>query len=170
MIDIEDLDVHYELRGGTLARLMGRDTGTVRAVDGVNLSLRRGEVLGLVGESGSGKTTLGRALLGLVRATKGSIRYHRDSGVVDIAQANNRQLRKLRTHLQMVFQDPHASLNPSMDIETAVGHPLKIHKLASGRSCGAGSPRRWNGWGSHRPSSSCRSTPPTCPEGRSSVR
>ena len=132
MIDIEELEVHYELRGGTLARLFGRDTGTVRAVDGVNLSLRRGEVLGLVGESGSGKTTLGRALLGLVRATSGAIRYHRASGDVDVATSSNRELRKLRTELQMVFQDPHASLNPSMDIETAVGHPLKIHKLASG--------------------------------------
>ncbi len=132
MIDIEHLQVHYELRGGALARLFGRDTGTVRAVDGVDLQLRRGEVLGLVGESGSGKTTLGRALLGLVRATDGSIRYHRRSGTVDVATANNRELRKLRTELQMVFQDPHASLNPSMNIETAVGHPLLIHGLASG--------------------------------------
>ena len=132
MIDIEDLEVHYDLRGGSFARLFGRDTGTVRAVDGVNIALRRGEVLGLVGESGSGKTTLGRALLGLVRATSGSIRYHRPSGTVDVATAKNRELRKLRTELQMVFQDPHASLNPSMDIETAVGHPLQIHKIASG--------------------------------------
>jgi peptide/nickel transport system ATP-binding protein len=132
MIDIENLEVHYELRGGMLARLFGADTGTVRAVDGVSVSLRRGEVLGLVGESGSGKTTLGRALLGLVRATGGAIRYHRASGVVDVATAKNRELRKLRTELQMVFQDPHASLNPSMDIETAVGHPLLIHKIASG--------------------------------------
>jgi peptide/nickel transport system ATP-binding protein len=132
MIDIEGLEVHYELRGGAFARLFGRDTGTVRAVDGVSIALRRGEVLGLVGESGSGKTTLGRALLGLVRATKGSIRYHRPSGDVDVATANNRELRKLRTELQMVFQDPHASLNPSMNIETAVGHPLLIHGIASG--------------------------------------
>ena len=134
MIDIEELEVHYELRGGSLARLLGRDAGTVRAVDGVSLALRRGEVLGLVGESGSGKTTLGRALLGLVRATSGAIRYHRSSGAkdVDVATAKGRELRKLRTELQMVFQDPHASLNPSMSIETAVGHPLKIHGIASG--------------------------------------
>ena len=123
MIDIEGLEVHYGLRGGSLARLFGRETGTVRAVDGVNLTLRRGEVLGLVGESGSGKTTLGRALLGLVRATDGAIRYHRKSGVVDVATANNRELRKLRTELQMVFQDPHASLNPGMTLQTALAHP-----------------------------------------------
>jgi peptide/nickel transport system ATP-binding protein len=132
LIDIDSLEVHYDLRGGALARLFGRDTGTVRAVDGVSLTLRKGEVLGLVGESGSGKTTLGRALLGLVRPTGGAIRYHRDSGVTDIAASSGRELRQIRTQLQMVFQDPHASLNPSMDIETAVGHPLKIHGIASG--------------------------------------
>ncbi len=132
LIDIEDLEVHYELRGSTLSRLFGRDTGTVRAVDGVNLTLRRGEVLGLVGESGSGKTTLGRALLGLVRPTTGRIVFHRSSGAVDIASVRGRRLRALRTELQMVFQDPHAALNPSMTIETAVGHPLKIHGIASG--------------------------------------
>ncbi len=133
LIDIRGLDVHYGLRGGSLARLFGRDSGTVRAVDGVDLTLRRGEVLGLVGESGSGKTTLGRALLGLVRPTEGEILFHRREGApVDVATASNRELRRLRTDLQMVFQDPHAALNPSMDLETAVGHPLEIHGLASG--------------------------------------
>jgi oligopeptide/dipeptide ABC transporter ATP-binding protein len=132
LIDIEGLEVHYELRGSSLARLFGRDTGSVKAVDGVSVSLRRGEVLGLVGESGSGKTTLGRALLGLVRPTAGAIRYRSANGEVDIATSSNRELRKLRTELQMVFQDPHAALNPSMTIETAVGHPLKIHGIASG--------------------------------------
>jgi oligopeptide/dipeptide ABC transporter ATP-binding protein len=132
LIDIEQLEVHYGLRGGSLARLFGRDTGSVRAVDGVSLTLRRGEVLGLVGESGSGKTTLGRALLGLVRPTGGAIRYHGAEGEVDIATLSNRRLRTLRTELQMVFQDPHAALNPSMTIETAVGHPLKIHGIATG--------------------------------------
>ncbi len=136
LIEVDDLEVHFQLRGGSLARLLGRDTGTVRAVDGVSLALQRGEVLGLVGESGSGKTTLGRALLGLVEATSGHLRYHRedDQGarVVDITQCSGRQLRGLRRELQMVFQDPHAALNPSMNIETAVGHPLRIHGLARG--------------------------------------
>ncbi|MGH8965886.1 MAG: ABC transporter ATP-binding protein, partial [Actinomycetes bacterium] len=139
LIDISDLEVHYQLRGGTFARLVGLDTGTVKAVDGVNISLRRGEVLGLVGESGSGKTTLGRALLGLAAATKGSITY-RDHGegarVTErvVSEMSGRELRQLRTDLQMVFQDPHAALNPSMDIATAVGHPLKIHGIASGQT------------------------------------
>ena len=137
LVDIADLEVHFALRGGTLARLLGMDTGTVKAVDGVNLTVRRGEVLGLVGESGSGKTTLGRALLGLAESTRGSITYlkprpdgHATQQVV--SKMSGRELRELRTDLQMVFQDPHAALNPSMSIESAVGHPLKIHGIASG--------------------------------------
>ena len=132
LLELDRLEVHYRLRGGSLARLFGRDTGTVKAVDGVDLQLGKGEVLGLVGESGSGKTTLGRALLGLVRPTGGAIRYHHDGGVTDLAESSKAELRKMRTELQMVFQDPHAALNPSMNLETAVGHPLKIHGIASG--------------------------------------
>jgi peptide/nickel transport system ATP-binding protein len=137
LLDVEDLQVHFQLRGGSVARLLGLDTGTVKAVDGVDLSLRRGEVLGLVGESGSGKTTLGRALLGLVDSTGGRIVYHdrRPDGAVEdrvVSEMTGRRLRRLRTDLQMVFQDPHAALNPAMDLETAIGHPLKIHKIASG--------------------------------------
>ena len=137
IVSVEDLEVHFGLRGGGLARLFGRDTGTVKAVDGVNFVLHKGEVLGLVGESGSGKTTLGRALLGLAPATQGSITYHEpgDGGAATdrvVSEMSAPQLRKLRTDIQMVFQDPHAALNPSMTIETAVGHPLKIHGIASG--------------------------------------
>jgi len=134
VVDIEDLEVHFQLRGGSLSRLFGRGTGTVKAVDGVNISLRKGEVLGLVGESGSGKTTLGRAMVGLADATHGSITYHGPDGVAGqvVSEMSERRLRQLRTDLQMIFQDPSAALNPSMDIETAVGHPLRIHGVASG--------------------------------------
>jgi len=137
LVDICDLEVHFELRGGTIARLLGLDTGTVKAVDGVNLSLKKGEVLGLVGESGSGKTTLGRALLGLAPATHGSITYRKSRSDAKsheqvVSKMSGRELRELRIDVQMVFQDPHAALNPSMDIETAVGHPLMIHGIASG--------------------------------------
>jgi oligopeptide/dipeptide ABC transporter ATP-binding protein len=140
LLELDDLEVHYELAGGILARLFGVDTGTVRAVDGVTLSIRQGEVLGVVGESGSGKTTLGRALLGLAKATHGTITYqphHRQRGdgaarKQVVSHMSGRELRQLRTDLQMVFQDPHAALNPSMTIETAVGHPLKIHGIARG--------------------------------------
>ena len=137
LVDIRDLEVHFELRGGMFKRLLGMDTGTVKAVDGVNISLKRGEVLGLVGESGSGKTTLGRAMLGLARSTKGSITYHErgEGGQTRervVSQLKGADLRSLRTDLQMVFQDPNAALNPSMTIEAAVGHPLKIHGIAKG--------------------------------------
>ena len=124
LLDVRDLHVHYALRGRTLDRLIGGRPGrSVRAVDGVSFELRRGEVLGLVGESGSGKTTLGRALLSLVPSTSGSVRYDGH----EITGLSERHMRPYRRRLQMVFQDPHASLNPSMDLLTAIGHPLRIH-------------------------------------------
>lgn len=132
IIDLDGLEVHYELGSGVFARLFGLGTKTVKAVDSVTLGVRRGEVLGVVGESGSGKTTLGRALLGLAPTTGGSIMYQGDKGPRRVSAMRGRELRELRTDIQMVFQDPHAALNPSMDIETAIGHPLKIHGIASG--------------------------------------
>jgi oligopeptide/dipeptide ABC transporter ATP-binding protein len=127
LLEVRDLAVHFDLRGGTLSRLLGRDTGTIKAVDGVDLELRRGEVVGLVGESGSGKSTLGRALLGLVPATAGSIRL-KDLHIEDLGR---RQLRDIRRVVQMVFQDPNAALNPSMTVEEAVGDALRVHGMRS---------------------------------------
>ena len=134
VLDVTDLEVHFALHTSGLARLFGRSAATVKAVDGVNLSLQRGEVLGLVGESGSGKTTLGRAMLGLVPATSGSIEHQSAGGTarVDLAGLRGRALRRHRSRLQMEFQDPNAALNPSMTIETAVGHPLVVHGRARG--------------------------------------
>ena len=135
VLDIEDLAVHFQLQGGALSRMLGLKARSVKAVDGVTVSLKRGEVLGLVGESGSGKSTFGRALLGLVPATHGRITYHsEDRGERRVSEMRGAELRQLRTDLQMVFQDPHAALNPSMTIEEAVGHPLVIHKIASGKA------------------------------------
>jgi oligopeptide/dipeptide ABC transporter ATP-binding protein len=127
IIDIRDLSVRFSLGGSTLARLLGRETGVVKAVDGLNLTLRKGEVVGLVGESGSGKSTLGRALLGLVPAADGSIVFDGD----DIAGYSKRQLREHRRHAQMVFQDPNAALNPAMTVEQGVGDALRIHGVKS---------------------------------------
>jgi oligopeptide/dipeptide ABC transporter ATP-binding protein len=127
VVDIRDLSVHFSLAGSTMARLLGRASGTVKAVDGVDLAMGRGEVVGLVGESGSGKSTLGRALLGLAPATNGSILFQGD----DIARMSRRELRELRTRIQMVFQDPNAALNPAMTVERAVGDPLRIHGMRS---------------------------------------
>ena len=127
IIDIHDLSVRFSLGGSILARMLGRETGVVKAVDGLNLTLRKGEVVGLVGESGSGKSTLGRALLGLVPAADGSIVFEGE----DIAGYSKRQLREHRRHAQMVFQDPNAALNPAMTVEQGVGDALRIHGVKS---------------------------------------
>jgi oligopeptide/dipeptide ABC transporter ATP-binding protein len=127
LVEVKNLSVHFALRGGSMARLFGRDTGTIKAVDGINLSLRPGEVVGLVGESGSGKSTLGRALLGLVPATYGSV-HLRDQNLADLSR---RQLREIRQVVQMVFQDPNAALNPSMTVEEAVADALRVHGVRS---------------------------------------
>ena len=123
LLSVEDLHVHFALRGGLFSRFFGADRGSVKAVDGVSFSLRRGEVLGVVGESGSGKTTLGRAILRSVPATSGRISFDG----TDITELSEAQVRPLRRRMQMVFQDPNAALNPAMDLLTAVGHPLRIH-------------------------------------------
>jgi oligopeptide/dipeptide ABC transporter ATP-binding protein len=128
IVKIENLHVDFALRTNAVARLIGSSSGMVRAVDGINIELAEGEVLGLVGESGSGKSTLGRALLGLVRPTGGSITY-RGQELVGLSEP---KLRLLRRKLQMVFQDPHASLNPSMTVGRAISDALRIHGLHSG--------------------------------------
>jgi oligopeptide/dipeptide ABC transporter ATP-binding protein len=126
LLEVRDLKTRFSLRGSFLDRLRGREGGSVKAVDGVSFTLRRGEVLGIVGESGSGKTTLGRTLLGLVRASGGSIRLEG----MEITGLSEAGFRPLRRRLQIVFQDPHASLNPAMTIGESVGDALRIHGIA----------------------------------------
>ena len=127
VIDVRGLSVHFDLQGSSSARLLGIKSGTVKAVDDVDLTLRRGEVVGLVGESGSGKSTLGRALLGLVGATAGSVLFDGR----DLTGMGRRELRGIRKHIQMVFQDPNAALNPSMTVEEAVGDALRVQGVRS---------------------------------------
>jgi oligopeptide/dipeptide ABC transporter ATP-binding protein len=129
LVSIRGLKTYYPIRGSFAQRLVGREAGYVKAVDDVSLDLRKGEVLGLVGESGSGKTTLGRTLLGLVHATEGSVLFDGR----EITKMSERELRTVRREMQVVFQDPHASLNPAMTIEQSVGHPLQIHGIGNGR-------------------------------------
>jgi oligopeptide/dipeptide ABC transporter ATP-binding protein len=126
LLDIRDVNTHFSVGGGVLRR----DQAVVRAVDGVTLDVRKGEIFGLVGESGSGKTTLGRTILGLVPATSGQILYRGH----DLAQLPEHEFRPLRRQLSMIFQDPNASLNPAMTIAQGVGHPLRIHGLTSNRA------------------------------------
>jgi peptide/nickel transport system ATP-binding protein len=129
LVAVRNLKTFYSIRGSFFDRLVGREAGEVKAVNDVSFDLRKGEVLGLVGESGSGKTTLGRTLLGLVRATSGSVVFEGR----EIAGLSEKQLRDQRRRMQIVFQDPHASLNPAMTIEQSVGHPLQIHGVAKDR-------------------------------------
>jgi oligopeptide/dipeptide ABC transporter ATP-binding protein len=127
LLEVRDLKTRFSLRGSFLDRLRGHEAGSVKAVDGVSFTLRRGEVLGVVGESGSGKTTLGRTLLGLVEATDGSIRLDGE----EITGLSDRQFMPLRRRLQIVFQDPHASLNPALTIGASVADPLRFHGLSA---------------------------------------
>jgi len=127
LLEVRDVVTRFSVRGSFLDRLRGREAGFVHAVDGVSFDLRRGEVLGLVGESGSGKTTLGRTLLGLVRPTAGSIKLEGR----EIAGLREGEMRPMRRRLQIVFQDPHASLNPAMTIGASVGDPLRFHGVAT---------------------------------------
>ena len=119
LIAIRDLKVHFSLDHNRV----------VKAVDGVTLDIYNNETLGLVGESGCGKSTLGRAVLRLTEPTSGQV-FYRDT---DLAGLSNRQLREHRRHLQIIFQDPYASLNPRMTVGQIVGEPLETFRLARGR-------------------------------------
>src|SRR5882724_6679788 len=132
LLSIRDLKVHFDLGGGgLLERFMGSRSAArlVKAVDGVTIDILPGETLGLVGESGCGKSTLGRAILRLTEPTSGQV-FYRDR---DLAHLSGRELREQRRHLQIVFQDPYASLNPRMTIGQIVGEPLETFNLARGR-------------------------------------
>src|SRR6476646_2836780 len=118
LLSIRDLKVHFDLGGKRL----------VKAVDGVSLDIFRGETLGLVGESGCGKSTLGRAILRLTEPTSGQVIFRNQ----DLAHLSSRGLREQRRHLQIIFQDPYASLNPRMTIGQIVGEPLETFRLARG--------------------------------------
>ena len=125
LLEVRNLTKHFPLTGGFFNRVVGQ----VRAVDGVDFDLFPGECLALVGESGSGKTTVGRTLLRALAPTAGSVRLHLDGVTHELATATTAALRPLRRHLQMVFQDPYASLNPRMTVFELVGEPLLIHGM-----------------------------------------
>ena len=126
LISIQDLKVHFPVRKS----LFSRAHLVVKAVDGVSLDIFEGETLGLVGESGCGKTTLGRAILRLVEPTSGQVSF-RDK---DLSHLSNRAMRDQRRHLQIVFQDPYASLNPRMTVDQIISEPIRTFRLAEGEA------------------------------------
>lgn len=125
LLKVRNLHTHFGQSGG----LFNRGGNAVKAVNDVSFDLKQGDIFGLVGESGSGKTTLGRTILGLAPATAGEVWWRG----YNLATLNERQFRPLRRQMGMVFQDPNASLNPAMTIVQGVGHPLRIHGIASDR-------------------------------------
>ncbi|PSN12546.1 ABC transporter ATP-binding protein, partial [filamentous cyanobacterium CCP5] len=131
LLRLEGVEQHYALEANFFTKLLGNQQDTViRAVDGVSFDLFPGEVLGLVGESGCGKSTLSRTILQLVRPTAGRIEYLGR----DLTQLSGAELQRQRRDMQMVFQDPHACLNPMMKLGQAIAHPLVIHQLADSQA------------------------------------
>lgn len=125
LLQIEDLKMHFPIYRGVFQR----QVGAVRAVDGVSFDIKRGETLGLVGESGCGKSTTGRAILQLYRPTAGSVYFDG----ADLTTTKGEDLRKMRRKMQMIFQDPYASLNPRMTVADIVGEPLMVHNVGTGK-------------------------------------
>ena len=124
LLQVRDLKMHFPIYAGVFRR----QVGSIKAVDGVSFDILKGETLGLVGESGCGKSTTGRVILRLYEATAGSVVL----GGVDIAQLAREDLRRMRPRMQMVFQDPHASLNPRMTVGAIISEPLDEHGLLKG--------------------------------------
>ena len=126
LLEIRDLKKHFPVGDG----FFSRNKGAVKAVDGVSLKVEQGETLGIVGESGCGKSTLGRTILRLIEPTSGEI-YFQGKNLIGMSQ---RELRNMRRQMQIIFQDPYASLNPRMRVGDIVGEGLEIHKVARGKA------------------------------------
>jgi oligopeptide transport system ATP-binding protein len=126
LLRVDNLVKYFPIKQGIIIQ---KQIGAVHAVDGISFDIRKGETLGLVGESGCGKSTTGRTILQLYRPTAGSVFF----GDVDLVQLKGEELRKMRRYMQMIFQDPYASLNPRMTVGEIIGEPLIIHHMARGK-------------------------------------
>jgi peptide/nickel transport system ATP-binding protein len=129
LLQVQNLCMHFPIFARNFLR---RQVGLVRAADQINFDLMPGETLGIVGESGCGKTTTGRAILRALQPTSGQVLFRHDGAVTDLTQLHRKQLKPLRTQMQMIFQDPFSSLNPRMTVRDIVGEPLVIHNHAKG--------------------------------------
>jgi oligopeptide transport system ATP-binding protein len=125
LIDVENLFMYFPVTAG----IMQKKIADVKAVDGVSFYIKKGETMGLVGESGCGKTTTGRCILQLYKATKGKVTFEG----VDLAKLKKEQMRRMRRNMQLIFQDPFASLDPRMTAGDIIGEPIKVHGLAKGQ-------------------------------------
>ena len=125
LLEVNDLRKYFPIRGGIFSRVVAN----VKAVEDVSFAVKRGEVVGLVGESGSGKTTVGRSILRLIEPTSGEVKFDG----VDITKVNKATMREYRKRMQIIFQDPFASLNPRMSVGDIIGEAMTIHNLAKGR-------------------------------------
>lgn len=129
LVDVKDLSVHFPVHGGVFSKRVA----TVKAVDGISFSIGKKEIVGMVGESGCGKTTVGRAMINILKHIApdveigGSIEYHFNGEVVDFAKLHPKNMRHYRSKVQMIFQDPYASLNPRMTVAQIISEPLQLH-------------------------------------------
>ena len=126
LLEVEDLKVHFPVRRGVLSRVVDQ----VRAVDGVSFKVYRGQTLGLVGESGCGKTTTGRAILRLIEPTSGRVTFDG----VDVGSLSGNELRRMRSRMQIIFQDPYGSLNPRMTVESTIVEPMAVQRIGANRA------------------------------------
>lgn len=127
LLRVRELKKHYIIEPNLIERLFQKQGQTIKAVDGINLELYRGEILGLVGESGCGKSTLSRTILQLITPTSGSVEF----AGTELTKLSRKEMRSQRRHMQMIFQDPHACLNPAMTVGENIADPLLIHGLAN---------------------------------------
>ena len=126
LLNVQDLKMHFPITRGIIFQ---RQVGAIKAVDGLDFTLYKGETLGLVGESGCGKSTTGRAILQLYRPTAGHVVFEGK----DLTTTKGEELRKMRKRMQMIFQDPYASLNPRMTVGSIIGEPLEVHGIGSSK-------------------------------------
>ena len=125
LVEVENLVTYFPIFSGVLQK----KTGEVKAVDNISFFIRKGETLGLVGESGCGKTTTGRSILKLEEPTSGSVIFDGKN----LIEMEGEELRRMRSQMQPIFQDPFASLNPRMNVGDIIGEPLEVHNLAKGK-------------------------------------